>query len=357
MKKLLCAIIVVLLIASVVGAMGYLTKGFKDWTFDQFMKKNDVSADNKTAIAVDGEGNVMYDGEEYSLPSEITFMSYTDEEVKTFGLRVVVTPASATSMLVWSIAWGEQGIMNDIEWASDKEVSDYVTMTVSEDKGSVLLTYKQPFANVINVRVESMHDTSINASCEVRCNMNPVGISGFLAENYSSNYPLYYSGDNYISTNFTVTVPYGEKLSFSGDSHFMGTESCDELVVDLCFYYNSDGLKEAFGSSNYESKGFLLSKNNVVNLEGSNFMNSFDTGFFNGITSSTLPLINCNNNTTLKGYLNYFKAHPDFIIGYLKIIISSNVGDMMEYVISVKLDPTSLDIPTAVEFNQSTIIF
>ena len=86
-------------------------------------------------------------------------------------------------------------------------------------------------------------------------------------------------------------------------------------------------------------------------------MNSFDTGFINGITSSTLPLTNCSNTTILKDYLNYFKAHPDFVIGYLKIIISSNVGDMMEHVISVKLDPKSLEIPTAVEFGQSTIIF
>lgn len=357
MKKILCAIIVVLLIASVVGAMGYLTKGFKDWTFDQFMKKNDVSADNKTAIAIDGEGNVMYDGEEYSLPSEITFLSYTDE-VKTSTLRAVVTPASASSMLVWSMDWGEQGIMNDITWAFDKEVSDYVTMTVSEDKGSVLLTYKQPFANVINVRVESIHDTSINASCEVRCNMNPVGISGFLAENYSSNYPLYYSGDNYISNNFTITVPYGDKLSFSGDSHFMGTESCEELVVEVSFYFNAEALKSAFGSGIFVSNKLnLFSKSYVVDFEGANFMNSFDTGFINGITSSTLPLTNCSNTTILKDYLNYFKAHPDFIIGYFKIIISSNVGDMMEHVISIKLDPESLDIPTAVDFNQSTIIF
>ncbi len=357
MKKLLCAIIVVLLIASVVGAMGYMTKGFKDWTFDQLTKKNDVPVDNKTAIAIDGDGNIMYEGEEYSLPSEITFMSYTDE-VKTSKLRAVVTPASATSMLVWSIAWGEHGIMNDIQWVADKEVSDYVTMTISEDKGSVELTYKQPFANVIVVRVESMYDSSINARCEVRSNMNPVGISGFLAENYNSNLPLYYSEENYISNNFTITVPYGDKLSFSGDSHYVGTEYCEELVVEVSFDFNAEALKSAFGSGIFVSnKSTLFSRSYVVDFEGSNFMNSFDTGFINGITSSTLPLTNCSNTTILKDYLNYFKAHPDFVIGYLKIIISSNVGDMMEHVISVKLDPKSLEIPTAVEFGQSTIIF
>ena len=69
MKKIVFVIVVVLFIALVFGVMGYMTHGFKDWTFESLTKKNDVPTANKTVVAIDGDGNNTVSYTHLTLPT------------------------------------------------------------------------------------------------------------------------------------------------------------------------------------------------------------------------------------------------------------------------------------------------
>lgn len=82
-----------------------------------------------------------------------------------YTLTATVTPATATSKLVdYTAAWADPSS----EWANGKDVSDYVTVTQTED-GSLTATVQvlQAFSEQVIVTVAVRDNSSLTATCTV----------------------------------------------------------------------------------------------------------------------------------------------------------------------------------------------
>ena len=344
MKIFLAIILIIVLIC----AMGFLTSGFKDWTFD-FSKKSDVTENNKTAVAIDENGIEMYEGEDYSLPSAMTFLSDSGGTTQTITARV--TPSSANNRLDWSIAWGERGASIDAHWADDKEVTDYVSITVSDDTTSVLVTYKKPFAFKINIVATSFYNTNISATCVVSCrqkfnyfvSLKAIDIDGVTTLSSQSKYDG--SSDIY--------VPFGKMMSFKGSISTLGTDSKDSLTTQVSAHieYDVDSYVNAFGEDKID-RSKLVDKimcSNSESLEQYDH-NSFATEGYSVLKGSMF------DGTVSKLYSTYLKEHPDFVLATLVIEVTVN-GSKTVLRCPIKCTAESLVDVTAVTLNTGTITF
>lgn len=312
MKKLLCAIIVVLLIASVVGAMGYMTKGFKDWTFDQLTKKNDVPVDNKTAIAIDGDGNIMYAGTEYAFPAKMTFLSESDGTSQT--ITATIKPDDATiPYLDWSLTWENP----TSQWASGKNVSEYMTYTVSDDTKVITLKCIKAFGESIKVRAEWINDSSKYAECiceydrrydDLRLSL--IALDSTIADVHYQNlsemervefihnkaYALsviaksgttsYKFGEDKHNTDMNVYLTFDRSFYSENFEHVMADDTAYRLDLFSCS--NESGAMEQnknfswamlpLDSSKYDPSG-VFTKPNTFNAAVTYFYNNSDKSF------------------------------------------------------------------------------
>ena len=178
---LLTAIILILVVALIVGALAAMSSGFTNWDVktwfggeEETVEEEDPpvedeidEADPEVSSAVIGEsagtGMVLASAsiaranyEEYGV-SPMAETAYT--------LTATITPATAVNKNVdWSVAWANASS----SWASGKTVTDYVTVTPSSS-GSLTATVecKQAFGEQIIVTCTSQQNAEAKASCTV----------------------------------------------------------------------------------------------------------------------------------------------------------------------------------------------
>lgn len=76
-------------------------------------------------------------------------------------VNATVNPGSVINdKLNWTLEWSS---------ASSEQVSNYVSMVVSEDTHSVTLIYKQPFNKQLILKVTSVLTPTINTTCSIDC--------------------------------------------------------------------------------------------------------------------------------------------------------------------------------------------
>lgn len=179
---LLTAIILILVVALIVGALAAMSSGFTNWdTSTWFGNGNEETveeedppvedeideADSEVSGAVMGEstgtGMVLASAsiaranyEEYGV-SPMAETAYT--------LTATITPATADNKNVdWTVAWANASS----SWASGKTVTDYVSVTPSSS-GSLTATVecKQAFGEQIIVTCTSQQNAEAKASCTV----------------------------------------------------------------------------------------------------------------------------------------------------------------------------------------------
>ena len=166
-----------------VGAMGWFTKGFREWKKEKPVIDNPIedSTTSDEAGAYDENGNNLADGNIHAMPMRLTFTgakslaSNTSNDITTNedGTKEVIVQATVNKDIQmtfnWSVAWKETAS----DAANDKPgaaVTDYVTVTPETD-GSAIATVKmlKDFSYPVELSCSSREIIGLEKVCDVNC--------------------------------------------------------------------------------------------------------------------------------------------------------------------------------------------
>jgi len=177
-KSVIGGIALALVLIFITGALGAVTKGFRNWNPSEWVdeiKDKIKTSDSESEKPVDGEGNVLEDGQ--ALPSNILFRSYNlGTEAETgLTLTATITPSNATNQsLNWSVSWGDNLSAEQTNWkenieAKGKTAANYVSISplpgASTTGNTMTVTCLEDFGAKIKITVTSEDNSSASASC------------------------------------------------------------------------------------------------------------------------------------------------------------------------------------------------
>lgn len=165
------AVLLVLVIAAGVVGVGYMSDWFTDWTkFEQEQPADEEQGgEEELPPVVDENGEEMASGVTYAMPARMMYTSAattaadgTTVSSSPITLEVTITPDTATDKSVtWSVAF----VNPSSEWATDKTVTDYVS--VSPSGLTCTVTCHQAFGEQIKITVTSGDNPEATDSCVV----------------------------------------------------------------------------------------------------------------------------------------------------------------------------------------------
>ena len=177
--KALCSALIILLIATI--GIAIPSKGFTDWS--KFKKKAEESVENPDVVKPDSGliiDQIVANGMLLSVGT-----AAADEDGNMSQLfTATITPSNATNKKVdWAIAFKNP----DSEWATEKNIDDYVTVTPTSDGAlTATVTCKAAFGEQIELTVTSRSNPEAYAVASVdyakRLQSASVTVSG--DENY-----------------------------------------------------------------------------------------------------------------------------------------------------------------------------
>lgn len=163
------AVLLVLVIAGTAALVGVLSDGFKNW--DKFKpdeeqtEQQEETADNGGAIIGEGESNGIA-----LMSAEIPVEEFAANDVSpmaesAYTLTATITPDDASDKTVdWSVAF----VNASSEWATGKTVTDYVTVTPTND-GALTANVEclQAFGEQIKVVCSARDESGVSGTCTV----------------------------------------------------------------------------------------------------------------------------------------------------------------------------------------------
>lgn len=252
--KALCSVLIVLLLATI--GIAIPSKGFTDWS--KFKKNPQVEQPDKPGVVKPDSGliidQIVANGMLLS-----TGTAAADEDGNMSQLfTATITPSNATNKEVdWAIAFKNP----DSEWATGKNIDDYVTVTPTSDGAlTATVTCKATFGEQIELTVTSRSNPEAYAVASVdyakRLQSASVTVSG--DENYifdasSSAVTIKLFGLEQTK-NFTLgTIAYvpeptdGQSVSAKTFARSLGTMSPEDSSVTVSYrIVASDELKAAY---------------------------------------------------------------------------------------------------------------
>ena len=193
-----------------------------------FTPKKKDKADEQPAEAsvLDENGNEIADGKVHPMPVRMLFAMSSLAEDTSVTVEATVKPENATNKAVdWSVKWADESA----SWASGKTVTDYVTVTPTED-GSTTATVKNIAA--FGEQVTSRDNPEASATCNVdylqRIESATLKIGDVNVNfNGDTNVTVLVGKDTggaggtvtlekNLATVYTVAETYTEKVSFTG---------------------------------------------------------------------------------------------------------------------------------------------
>lgn len=254
--KALCSILIFLLLATI--AIAIPSKGFTDW--DKFKKKVEKPVENPDDVKPDSGliiDQIVANG---MLLSAGTAAADEDGNMSQL-FTATITPADATNKEVdWAIAFKNPSS----EWATGKDISDYVTVTPTSDGAlTATVTCKAAFGEQIELTVTSRSNPGAYAVASVdyakRLQSASVTVSG--NENYifdasASAVTIKLFGLEQAK-NFTLgTIAYvpeptdGQSVSAKTFTRGLGTISPEDSSVTVSYrIVASDELKAAYAGT------------------------------------------------------------------------------------------------------------
>lgn len=193
-----------------IGVTASLTQGFKNWNpygwFDNKQEQPAVStetSDSGGAVIEESTGNGVKLTTRMLTSAEYDDYGVSPQAENAHTLTATITPANATyKELKWAASWTTSSV-----WATDKTVSDYITVTPSSDTLSAVVECKAPFAAQVQITVSYVHDSSINAACTVDyLQKYQDAFTGYIALDNSANKANFSSSaDTRLSIDFPFT--------------------------------------------------------------------------------------------------------------------------------------------------------
>ena len=276
-----------------VGAMGWFTKGFREWKKEKPVIDNPIedSTTSDEAGAYDENGKNLADGNIHAMPMRLTFTgakslaSNTSNDVTTNedGTKEVTVQATlnhAVEMTFdWSVAWKETA--GDAATSKpNAAVTEYVTVTPQSD-GAATATIKmlQGFFYPVELSCSSREFVGLEKVCDIDCfysgrmngdvfhdsTFNPLSLyrestdilSGYMF-NMTDSYPFSLDAQSLV-TSISLKSPRVKgsyKVEFVnalvGDGYGFNPLSEGDLTVDYygirtpALTFNEDIFKQAF---------------------------------------------------------------------------------------------------------------
>ncbi|GHW02806.1 hypothetical protein AGMMS50249_5920 [candidate division SR1 bacterium] len=160
------AICIALALIMAVGALGYLSSGFREWDATKWFNREEqpvtLPADVTDNTELFGTADSVFvpDGASFRFaPMSITASG------NTLSLTATVTPTTATNKAVdWAVAWANPASA----WATGKTVTSYVTIAPTGDGAlTATLTKVADFGEQVKVTCTSREDNTIKATSTV----------------------------------------------------------------------------------------------------------------------------------------------------------------------------------------------
>ena len=139
-----------------------------------------------------------------------------------YTLTATLTPTNTTyKELEWAISWN-----TSVSWTSGKTLSDYVTVTPSEDTLSATVECKAPFGAQVQITVTYQHNTEINAKCTVDYRQKyQNSFTGYIALDSASGKKANFSSG--ADTRISVDLPFTKQSDLS----YLGTRNGEISVT------------------------------------------------------------------------------------------------------------------------------
>lgn len=395
------AIILLLIIALLgVGAVGYLSKGFQNWSYKEWFSKDikdpiiDTGKDSNksSALVTDGNGNELVSGVVYDLPSAIVFNGvtgkktntalYSDDDVSTVAdedggilLQAIIKPDYAIDKSVdWSVNWVDS---ND-SWAKGKNIADYLTVTPNSDGSTIAKLYcTERFGAQAQITVTSRRNPNATRSCKVDMQRGYDGMLHIQTKTSAESVNV-----SLNENNPTITLNFNQLYVFDYEGFLtLGTTGgLQSTLRDYMQFYPDDTYYKA-NSLFYELVisdeviDYLLSKFTPIN---DSVINKNIDMFFNDLISGSVRLYSklatINKDASDSIYIGILNRFQDMFFEtrssdnltslvealklydgeMLKFSFQSNLNgyeDIYKQTISIKFDPSTITLdPTDIEF-------
>ncbi len=178
MKHVIAVVCAALVGGGAVAGIAYKSKGFTDWTKENWLNSKHSEPTNETENygGIDVSDTTEKVGSKMSLvakPLAVSNTGYTSSDIDNYGVETYAMSASYTltatiepdtvtdSSLIWSIAWKNPSS----SWASGKSVTDYITLTDNDSTATV--TLKSAFGEQAIITVAAASNENATATCTV----------------------------------------------------------------------------------------------------------------------------------------------------------------------------------------------
>lgn len=189
-------------------------------------KTDDKTPDNTTAAS----GNMLNVVEQNGITltgATIPLEDYEENGISAraenaYTLTAELTPANTTYKdLDWVASWN-----TSVSWTSGKTITDYLTVTPSEDTLSAVVECKAPFGAQIQITVTYRHNTEINAKCTVDYRQKyQNAFTGYIALDSTSGKKANFSSG--VDTRISVDFPFAKQ----SDLAYFGTRNGEISVT------------------------------------------------------------------------------------------------------------------------------
>ncbi|GEM_PF-2851863 len=273
-----------------------------------------------------------------------------------YTVTATVEPSNATYKdLTWAAFW-----VSTSGWASDKTVSDYVTITSSEDTLSAVMECKKGFATQIQVVVSYVHDSKISATCTVDyLQKYQDAFTGYISLDSVSGEKVNFSSS--ADTRISIDFPFADNSELS----YLGTRNSeisitpqgnDEFTIPMEYSLTkvemlmSSNMSRAFAE--YPAGCGTVTSGTLTALSDVSYEDGKCTGLiqkFMGITDYS-----GGNVSSIKSKLGSY--YNDCYYEY-KIYFSVN-GEEKTVYLRLSFDKSSIATPvTNIDLSDSNIIF
>lgn len=336
MKKVFSSVIAFIIAAALVIAVGVGSAWFSNWNvktwFNSWGKGGETVAPDNPDKPITGDksngGGALIGGFENDgislLSAELPFAAYaangvSEKAEKAYILAATTIPETATNFLVdWSIAW----VNGESEWATDKTVTDYVSL-VEQDNIRAVVSVLAPFAEQVKITVVSRDNPEAKASCVCDYVQR---LSYDYAENDMSTLCIYkdtatadYPFSVYAYTDYGIGTVQGSLnlVSVSLNLDEVTYNALNHIYAGACFNYS-------YGSTDYAT----ITKNNEncfdIIFGGANYL---DTIF--GLYDDNGAVMD--GNPTDNILLAYLRQHTVGVVVNLTFEYTYKIGDKVVY--------------------------
>ena len=165
-----------------------LVIGLCGGVYAAFFRKPVINNTAQTDTVIGDQGEILNDGKIHALPGNMLFSagvrSFIDPESNSGAIEAIVsatvTPANANDK---SVDWTLEFVDAESEWATDKTLSDYVTVTPETD-GALVATVScyQAFGEQIKLTVTSRDNPDATVTCLIDYKQQFTGMNIALAQ-------------------------------------------------------------------------------------------------------------------------------------------------------------------------------